>query len=119
MAAKKTKEKTDTKVKEKRFRFSFFSNMSEDSKIRLLKFSGLTLGLFTLCTFVFIVSYLFTWTSDQSLLSQPDMMDSNVHAANAGSKLGYRWSRFLVQQCFGLGSFAIVFLLGVFSYKLF
>ena len=119
MAARKTKENTETKVKEKRKRFSFFSDMSSDAKLRLLKFSGLALGFFTLCTFVFIVSYLFTWTSDQSLISQADMMDSNVQAANAGSKLGYRWSRFLVQQCFGLGSFAIVFLLGAYSYKLF
>ena len=74
MAARKTKENTETKVKEKRKRFSFFSDMSSDAKLRLLKFSGLALGFFTLCTFVFIVSYLFTWTSDQSLISQARLL---------------------------------------------
>lgn len=121
MAAKKTKQnkKSEDTGKEKRNRFSFLSSMTPEKKVRLFKFLGLAAGVFTICTFVFVVSYLFTWSADQSLLSNPDMMDKNVDVANAGSKLGYRWSRFLVEQCFGLGSFAVVFLLGAISYRLF
>ena len=121
MAAKKTKQnkKSEDTGKEKRKRFSFLSSMTPEKKVRLFKFLGLAAGVFTICTFVFVVSYLFTWSADQSLLSNPDMMDKNVDVANAGSKLGYRWSRFLVEQCFGLGSFAVVFLLGAISYRLF
>lgn len=121
MAAKKTKQnkKSEDTGKEKRNRFSFLSRMTPEKKVRLFKFLGLAAGVFTICTFVFVVSYLFTWSADQSLLSNPDMMDKNVDVANAGSKLGYRWSRFLVEQCFGLGSFAVVFLLGAISYRLF
>ena len=121
MAAKKTKQikKTEDSGKEKRKRFSFLYSMTPEKKVRLLKFLALASGVFTICTFVFVVSYLFTWSADQSLLSNPDMMDKNVDVANAGSKLGYRWSRFLVEQCFGLGSFAVIFLFGAISYKLF
>ncbi|MGN1221305.1 MAG: DNA translocase FtsK [Candidatus Cryptobacteroides sp.] len=121
MAAKKTKQnkKSEDTGKEKRKRFSFLSSMTPEKKVRLFKFLGLAAGMFTVCTFVFVVSYLFTWSADQSLLSNPDMMDKNVDVANAGSKLGYRWSRFLVEQCFGLGSFAVIFLFGAISYRLF
>lgn len=118
MAARKKQETKVTK-KEKRIRFSFLSDMEPEKKTRLLKFIGLVSGFATVCTFVFVVSYLFTWSADQSLLTEPDMMDGNVGAANAGSKLGYKWSRFLVQQCFGLGSFAIVYLFAAISYRLF
>ena len=121
MAARKKTEidKKDEKRKEKRVRFSFLSDMQPEKKLQYQKFSGLAVGVFTLMTLLAVVSYLFTWTADQSLLSEPDMMSSGVEAANAGSKLGYKWSRFLVEDCFGLGSFAVIFLLGFIAYKLF
>ena len=80
MAAKKTKQikKTEDSGKEKRKRFSFLYSMTPEKKVRLLKFLALAVGVFTICTFVFVVSYLFTWSADQSLLSNPDMMDKNV-----------------------------------------
>lgn len=120
MAARKKQETKKEEIKkEKRFRFSFLSDMTPEKKTRLSKFIGLACAVFTVCTFVFIISYLFNWSADQSLLTDPDMMDKNVKVANAGGKLGYKWSRFLVEQCFGLGSFALVFMFGAISFRFF
>ena len=116
MAAKKTK---NTKKNEKHKRFSFFSGMDTDKKSNILKYAGIVVMVFALLTLVSAVSYLFTWEADQSLLSKPDMMDKAVDVNNWGGKIGYRWSHFLVGRCFGLGSFALVFLLGAVAYRLF
>ena len=88
-------------------------------KSNILKYSGLAVAVFTLFTFVAIVSYLFTWQADYSLLSNPNMLDNDVDVANLGGKAGYKWSHFLVTRCFGLGSFALVFLMGVVAFRLF
>ena len=88
-------------------------------KSNILKYSGLAVAVFTLFTFVAIVSYLFTWQADYSLLSNPNMLDNDVDVANLGGKAGYKWSHFLVARCFGLGSFALVFLMGVVAFRLF
>ena len=93
--------------------------MNPDRKSNLLKVMGLVVAVFAALTLLSTVSYLFTWETDQSLLSQPDMMDRNVDVENLGGKLGYRWSHFLVSRCFGLGSFALIFLLFAIAYRLF
>ena len=116
-AKKKTAKKTNRK--EKRSRFSFFSTMDPDTKSVILKALGLVVGVFTVFTLVATVSYLFTWTIDQSLLSQPDMLDKSVDVANAAGKAGYRWADFLVARFLGLGSFAFIFILGATAYRLF
>lgn len=116
MPAKKTK---NTKRNEKQKRFSFFSGMDSDKKSNILKYTGMVVMVFALLTLVSTISYLFTWEADQSLLSTPDMMDKAVDVNNWGGKIGYRWSRFLVGNCFGLGSFALIFLLGTVAYRLF
>lgn len=105
--------------KEKRRRFSFFSDINPDTRSLILKISGLVVGLFTVFTLVSAVSYLFTWDTDQSLMAQPDMLGQDVDVANAGGKLGYRWGHFLVCRFLGLGSFALVFLMGCVAYRLF
>ena len=117
MAARK-KSKAGAK-KEKRVRFSFFSDMNPDTKSVVLKGLGLAVAVFTVFTFIASLSYLFTWKVDQSLLSQPDMMEKAVDVANAGGKLGYRWASFLVCSFLGLGSFAFVFLMGAVAVRLF
>ena len=118
MAAKKKSAKKTNK-KEKRTRFSFFSAMDPDTKSVVLKALGLIVGVFTVFTLVATVSYLFTWSTDQSLLSQPDMLDKNVDVANAAGKAGYSWANFLVARFLGLGSFAFIFILGATAYRLF
>ena len=97
----------------------FFSEIDQDKKSNIFKYTGIAVLVFTLFTLLSSVSYLFTWQADQSLLSDPDMMSKGVAVENWGGKLGYRWSRFLVSGCFGLGSFALVFLMGAVAYRLF
>ena len=96
-----------------------WKNMPEDRRIRLMKVTGLLVAVLAVFTFVSVTSYLFTWKADQSLLSEPDMLDSDVTAHNMGGKLGYGWGYFLVSRCFGLGSYALVILLSVFFVRLF
>ena len=89
------------------------------SKSNILKYTGIAVLVFALFTLISALSYLFTWQADQSLMSHPEMMDKGVDVENWGGKLGYMWSRFLVSRCFGLGSFALVFLMGAVAYRLF
>ena len=113
------KNKKTNKKKEKRNGFSFFSDMNQDKKSLILKGFGLLTGLFAVFTLVAVVSYLFTWQTDQSLMSQPDMLDKEIEVANAAGKIGYRWGHFLVCRFLGLGSLAFIFLLGAAAYRLF
>lgn len=93
--------------------------IDEDKKSTILKYSGIAVLVFALFSLVAVLSYLFTWQVDQSLMSHPDMMDKGVEVSNWAGKLGYRWASFLVARCFGLGSFALVFLLGACAYRLY
>lgn len=114
MAVKKTK---TVKQKEKRL-FSFFSDMDPELKSILIKCTGGLVLLITLFTAVSMISYLFTWQVDQSLLSEPNMLDRNVEVSNMGGKAGYSWSRFLISDMLGLASFIFVFLLAAVSVRL-
>ncbi len=105
--------------KENRARFSFLSDMNPDTKSIILKVLGIIVAIFTLFTFLSAFSYLFTWEADQSLMSQPDMMDRGVEVENAGGKVGYRWANFLVCRFLGLGSFAFVILMGAVAFRLY
>ena len=67
--------KKTNKKKEKRNRFSFFSNMDPDRKSLIFKITGLIVAVFAIFTLVASVSYLMTWQEDQSLMSSPDMQD--------------------------------------------
>ncbi|MCM1176382.1 MAG: DNA translocase FtsK [Clostridium sp.] len=112
------KEKT-AKAKPKGIPFTERFHIDEERKIRLVKLSGLIVAAFAVFTLVSVVSYLFTWKADQSLLSDPAMMNPDVSVSNMGGKLGYRWGYFLVCNCFGLGSFAMIVLLFAASARLF
>ena len=99
--------------------FSFFKNMDIEKKSNILKYSGIAVFVFALFSLVSATSYLFTWQADQSLLSHPDMLDKGVEVSNWAGKIGYKWAAFLVTRCFGLGAFALIFLLGACAYRLF
>ena len=107
------------KKKGKQSRFSFFSDMTQEKKSAIYRYCGLAVLALTLFTLASLVSYLFTWQEDQSLLAYPDMIDKSVDVANWGGKAGYRWSECLVARCFGLGSFALVFLMGAVAFRLY
>ena len=90
----------------------------ERKKALLRKIAGYAVAVLAIFTLLSCLSYIFTWKADQSLLSDPAMMDSAKEASNAASKLGSRWSHFLMADCFGFGSFALVLFLIVAAVKL-
>ena len=73
---------------------------------------GVLCGLLTLYTLVALISYVFTWTSDQSLSYDSQMFSMDSAAENAGGKIGYLWANLLISKWFGLGAFAIPVFLG-------
>lgn len=93
--------------------------IDETTKIRIRKVTGLIIGIFAIVTLLAVLSYFFTWKSDFSLLSNPEMMESGVQVNNWAGKIGYKWAYFLVTQCFGVGAIAIVVLLVALSIRLF
>ena len=80
--------KKTNKKKEKRNGFSFFSDMDPDKKSLAIKGLGVLVGVFALFTLVATVSYLFTWQTDQSLMSQPDMLDKEIDVAEPWNPFG-------------------------------
>jgi S-DNA-T family DNA segregation ATPase FtsK/SpoIIIE len=88
---------------------------SSDARVMriLLGFIFLALTIFTV---VALVSYIFTWTSDQSLLRDPQVLSSAAEeASNSGGRIGLIWADFLISKLFGLGAFAIPFFFGAVS----
>lgn len=92
--------------------------LDPQTKARIIKISGLLLVVFAVISLIGCISYLFHWRSDQSLLSDPSMMDTAVHPANAGGKLGCKWGHFLVGECLGLGIFVLLGCLLVLSWRM-
>lgn len=114
------KQKENTKRK---FRFgrivSYFRNMDPQTRTLIARIVGLVIGVFALFTLFSCVSYLFTWKSDYSIVSWGDISNPDKMPANSGSRLGLRWSRFLVGGCFGLSAFCIAGLLATLAVKIF
>ena len=86
--------------------------MKEEHKKVLRFVCGAVFALLTVFTLYSLVTYLFTWNNDQSLLFQDNLMDNVVKAKNGGGKLGFVWSNFLVAKLFGLGAFVVPFFFG-------
>lgn len=97
----------------------FPAKIDENRKIILLKVAGMAVAVFAVFTLISVVSYMFTWKADQSVEFQDGMMDRSVDIHNSGGKLGFKWGCFLVARCFGLGSLALVILLGAVAARLF
>ncbi|EJW96634.1 FtsK/SpoIIIE family cell division protein, partial [gut metagenome] len=95
------------------------NSITQERKSQLRKVAGLIVAAFAVFTLIASLSYLFTWQSDQSLLSDSEMMDSSVQVNNSAGKLGYSWGHFLVCKCFGLGSFVLIVLLVFIAMKLY
>ncbi|MFA6677321.1 MAG: DNA translocase FtsK 4TM domain-containing protein [Bacteroidales bacterium] len=85
-------------------------------KQKIIRFiAGVFFSLVAVFTLVTLISYLFTWNKDQSLLSDPYMMSVSSDAVNGGGKIGFLWANFLVSKLFGLGAFIIPFFFGIVS----
>lgn len=110
MAEKMTSKKT-SKTNTESFFDRFKINMSPEGKSLMLRCLGIAIFLFAAFTLISSVSYLFHWKEDMGV--SPD------EVANWGGSMGVRWGRFLITNFLGLGSFAFVFLLGVYAVRLF
>ena len=106
------------KSKEKKSIFGFWKRMPRERQRRITVIAGLVIGAFALFTLIAIVSYMFTWKADQSLEGYDKAMSTDVEVANAAGKLGFKWAWLLVCKWFGLGSLALVVILGVISARL-
>ena len=95
-----------------------FSGLDERKKRVLEKLAGLLSAAFAVFTFLALFSYLFTWKTDSSLLTDPQMFKESAAVGNWAGKLGCRWAFFLVSDCFGLGAFAIVYFFAASSARL-
>lgn len=71
--------------------------------------AGVIFGILAVFTFVSIISYLFTWAEDQSLLTDDNIFSNIVTAENIGGKVGFLSANLLVSKWFGLGAFIIPF----------
>ena len=96
----------------------FWNSWDDRQKANAVKWTGALIALFALFTLLAMVSYLFTWKQDQSLLRDPGMMDQAVDVANLGGKLGLKWANTLIVKWFGLGSFAFLILLFAMAVRL-
>lgn len=81
--------------------------LSEENRRIVRIVLGVLCGILTIYTLVALLSYVFTWTSDQSLKFDPQMFSMDSAAENAGGKVGYLWANLLISKWFGLGAFAI------------
>ena len=120
----KEKKKAPTAAKKKAVRKTSTPRepLITDSRRRVARITlGVVFGLLTLYTLIALLSYVFTWTSDQSLAFDSRMFTTAVTAENAGGKIGFLWADFLISKLFGLGAFALpVFLaaLTVYCFRL-
>ena len=103
---KKTKKKNSKKIFDR-----FKLNLTPEGRSLMLRCLGIAIFLFAAFTLVSSVSYLFHWKEDMGVAAEA--------VANWGGSMGLRWGRFLVTDFLGLGSFAFVFLLGVYAVRLF
>lgn len=83
-------------------------HIDPDKADKWMKTGGILLAILALFTLISVVSYFFTWKTDQSLLLDPDMMDKSEEVANLGGKAGLRWADFLVAKSFGIASLGVV-----------
>ena len=97
---------------------AFWRRWDSGERAAALRITGLVVAAFTLFVLISTVSYLFHWQQDMSLLQDPAMMDRDVPVGNAAGKLGYRTGHLLVCTLFGLGSFALLVILGAISARL-
>ena len=89
----------------------FWKSWDDRQRETAVKLFGLLLAVLAVYTLISCVSYLFTWKTDQSLLTSPDSLSPETAVSNPSGKLGFRLGRFLICDCFGLGSIALVVIL--------
>ena len=92
-----------------------WKNWDEEEKAVAVKLTGALFLVAAIFVFISIVSYLFSWKQDASLLSEGGIMEN---ATNAAGSLGFRTGHFLVSELFGIGSLALLIILLAISVRL-
>lgn len=107
---KKPKKKKGKTTKKKKTQPAWYVAIKEFFAHQVVRFvAGTFFGILAVFTLVSLISYLFTWAQDQSMLSDTSMLGT---VENWGGKLGLGWSNLLVSHWFGLGAFIIPFFFG-------
>lgn len=105
-----TKSVKDSKSAEKKRKASSKQPSLNGRVARIV--TGLVFAIVAIYTLAVLISYIFTWQKDMSLLTNPQMYDSSQVVWNVGGKLGFLWSNLLISKLFGFGAFTIPFFLG-------
>ncbi|MGM9776257.1 MAG: DNA translocase FtsK 4TM domain-containing protein [Candidatus Coprenecus sp.] len=107
------KSKKDKKKSQPRKKPTLFAKIDKALSNETFRFvMGLFFSLVSLLSLVSIISFLFTWADDQSLIG--DSMITESIARNQVGRLGHRWANLLVCELFGLGAFIVpLFFAGV------
>lgn len=74
--------------------------------------SGLFFAALFFFTIVALLSFLFTWSEDQSILFDPAIWSNSVDTQNQAGKIGFIWANLLFSDLFGFGSFIVPVMFG-------
>ena len=86
--------------------------MKENTNLKYI--SGVFLTLLSIVIFISMISFLFSWTNDQSLVNS--IFDESIEVNNIGKKFGLTISYYLIYKGFGVGSLflpVLIFLIGL------
>lgn len=72
-------------------------------------------AFFAIFSLIAIISYIFTWSYDQSLVFNPEFYSNSALAENSGGKMGFLWADFLVSKLFGIGALVVPVYFGILS----
>jgi DNA segregation ATPase FtsK/SpoIIIE, S-DNA-T family len=109
MAKKKTSKNSQNKAPLKK-------SALKDERYKVI-FGLLLLGFAVIVT-LSIISYIFTWKSDQSFEWSPEWNNTSVQANNWAGKLGVAIAHLLIDRWFGLASISIPFIIVLFGFRM-
>ncbi len=96
----------------------FWKSWDEKERLTAIRIAGLGVVAITVFVSVSIISYLFHWKTDMSLLTDANALDKTVEVSNIAGKMGFRAGYLLVCELFGLGSFSLLLILAAVSLRL-
>ncbi len=86
--------------------------MKENTNLKYV--TGVFLTLLSIVVFISMISFFFSWTTDQS--SIPALLDQSIEIENIGKKFGLSISFYLIYKGFGIGALFIpvlIFIIGL------
>ncbi len=111
--AKKPAKKKTKPTKKKKNSPAWITSTKQFLGSDIVRFiSGAFFGILAIFTLVSLISYLFTWAQDQSMLNDDTVIGTVAYVENWGGRLGLNWSNLLVSEWFGLGAFTIPLFFG-------